>query len=105
MSYSMQEFNQQHLALFQNLKEIEQKKKKLETMSKNFKDELLNAMLEHGVKSIDNDFVKVTVTKASESVSVDLKELQKKEPRLYGELVEDYPKVTKRAESIRVTVK
>ena len=101
----MQEFNQQHLALFQNLKEIEQEKKKLETMSKNFKEELLNAMLEHGVKSIDNDFVKVTVTKASESVSVDLKELQKKEPRLYGELVEDYPKVTKRAESIRVTVK
>lgn len=62
-------------------------------------------MLEHGVKSIDNDFVKVTVTKASESVNVDLKELQKKEPRLYGELVEDYPKVTKRAESVRVTVK
>lgn len=64
-------------------------------------------MLEHGVKSIDNDFVKVTVTKASESesVSVDLKELQKKEPRLYGELVEDYPKVTKRSESVRVTVK
>lgn len=62
-------------------------------------------MLEHGVKSIDNDFVKVTVTKASESVSVDLKKLQKKEPRLYGELVEDYPKVTKRAESVRVTVK
>nr|DAI51522.1 MAG TPA: hypothetical protein [Caudoviricetes sp.] len=101
----MQEFNQKHLVLFQNLKEIEQEKKKLETTSKKFKEELLNAMLEHGVKSIDNDFVKVTVTKASESVSVDLKELQKKEPRLYGELLEDYPKVTKRAESIRVTVK
>lgn len=85
MSYSVQEFTEHNLELFNQLK--------------------LEAMLENGIKSIDNDLVKVTVTKASESTSIDLKEFQKKEPVSYAELLEDYPKVTKRAESLRVVFK
>lgn len=105
MSYSIQEFTEHNLKLFNQLKNVEEEKKKLEEISKNAKKQLLDAMLEHGIKSIDNDLVKVTVTKASESTSIDLKEFQKKEPVSYAELLEDYPKITKRAESLRVVFK
>ena len=52
-----------------------------------------------------DDFIKVMVTNPSEVVSIDLKEFQKKEPVAYAELLEDYPKVTKRSESLRITLK
>lgn len=92
MSYSVQKFIEHNLELFNQLKNVEEEKKKLEEISKNAKKQLLDAMLEHGIKSIDNDLVKVTVTKVSESTSI-------------AELLEDYPKVTKRAESLRVVFK
>lgn len=84
---------------------MEEEKKKLDELSKEAKSKLLDAMLEAGIKSIDNDFIKVMVTNPSESVSVDLKTFQKKEPVAYAELLEDYPKVTKRSESLRITLK
>ena len=105
MSYSIQEFEKKHLHQFQQLRAIEEEKKRLDGISKQVKEKILQAMLENDVKGLENDIVKITVTKASESTSVDLKELQKQEPRLYGELLEDYPKVTRRSESLRVTFK
>ena len=105
MSYSIQEFESKYLQDFKQLRLLEEEKKKLDELSKEAKSKLLDAMLEAGTKSIDNDFIKVMVTNPSESVSVDLKTFQKKEPVAYAELLEDYPKVTKRSESLRITLK
>ena len=105
MSYSIQEFENKYLEDFKQLRLLEEEKKKLDELSKEAKSKLLDAMLEAGIKSIDNDFIKVMVTNPSESVSVDLKTFQKNEPVAYAELLEDYPKVTKRSESLRITLK
>lgn len=105
MSYSIQEFESKYLQDFKQLRLLEEEKKKLDELSKEAKSKLLDAMLEAGIKSIDNDFIKIMVTNPSESVSIDLKEFQKKEPVAYAELLEDYPKVTKRSESLRITLK
>lgn len=105
MSYSIQEFQERNLDLFNQVRDIEKKRKYLDEISKAVKGKLLDAMLEAGVKSIDNDFIKVMVTNPSEVISIDLKEFQKKEPVAYAELLEDYPKVTKRSESLRITLK
>lgn len=105
MSYSIQEFENKYLQDFKQLRLLEEEKKKLDELSKEAKSKLLDAMLEAGIKSIDNDFIKVMVTNPSESVSVDLKTFQKKEPVAYAELLEDYPKVTKRSESLKITLK
>lgn len=108
MSYSIQEFENKYLQDFKQLRLLEEEKKKLDELSKAAKaakSKLLDAMLEAEIKSIDNDFIKVMVTNPSESVSIDLKEFQKKEPVAYAELLEDYPKVTKRSESLRITLK
>lgn len=105
MSYSIQEFENKYLQDFKQLRLLEEEKKKLDELSKAAKSELLEAMLEAGVKSIDNDFIKVMVTNPSEVISIDLKAFQKNEPVAYAELLEDYPKVTKRSESLRITLK
>lgn len=78
MSYSIQEFQERNLDLFNQVRDIEKKRKYLDEISKAVKGKLLDVMLDAGIKSIDNDFIKIMVTKASESVSVDLKEFQKK---------------------------
>ena len=105
MNYSIQEFENKYLEDFKQLRLLEEEKKKLDELSKEAKSKLLDAMLEAEIKSIDNDFIKVVVTNSSESVSVDLKTFQKNEPVAYAELLEDYPKVTKRSESLRITIK
>ena len=105
MSYSIQEFENKYLEDFKQLRLLEEEKKILDELSKKAKSKLLDAMLEAEIKSIDNDFIKVMVTNPSEVVSIDLKEFQKKEPVAYAELLEDYPKVTRRSESLRITLK
>lgn len=105
MNYSIQEFEERNLDLFNQVKEIERKRKYLDEISRTVKGKLLDAMLENEIKSIDNDFIKVVVTNPSETVSIDLKAFQKNEPVAYAELLEDYPKITKRSESLRITIK
>lgn len=105
MSYSIQEFENKYLEDFKQLRLLEEEKKNLEYLSKQAKEKILQGMLKAGIKSIDNDFIKVMVTNPSEVISIDLKEFQKKEPVAYAELLEDYPKVTKRSESLRITLK
>ena len=105
MSYSIQEFENKYLQDFKQLRLLEEEKKRLDELSKTAKSKLLDKMLENEIKSIDNDFIKVVVTNPSESVSIDLKAFQKNEPVAYAELLEDYPKVTKRSESLRITIK
>lgn len=105
MNYSIQEFENKYLQDFKQLRLLEEEKKNLEYLSKQAKEKILQEMLKAGIKSIDNDFIKIMVTNPSEVVSIDLKEFQKKEPVAYAELLEDYPKVTRRSESLRITLK
>lgn len=101
----VQIFEQQQMQVFKNLSDVTKQKKLLEEQEKNFKEQLEKAMDEHGIKSIDNQYIKITRVDGSTSTSIDLKELSKNEPKLYGELLEDYPKVSVRKPSIRFTVK
>lgn len=105
MNYSIQEFENKYLQDFKQLRLLEEEKKRLDELSKTAKSKLLDKMLENEIKSIDNDFIKVVVTNPSETVSIDLKTFQKNEPVAYAELLEDYPKITKRSESLRITIK
>ena len=126
----LQAFEQQNLQVFKDISQITAQRKALEKQEKDIKVQLEEAMLEHDIKSIDNEFIKITRDEASETVTVDLKELGEKEsetfdelfedypirsldikrleaaePELYEELVEDYPKVSSRKAHLRFKVK
>ena len=98
-------FEKQNLALFKGLADATKTKKKLEADEKKLKTKLEKLMNDYGIKSIDNQFIKITRVNGSTSTSIDTKELEKEEPKLYAELLADYPKITTRKDSIRFEVK
>jgi SMC interacting uncharacterized protein involved in chromosome segregation len=99
------EFEQSNIALFKDLKLLENSIKELQDKQKKYKDELVKQMEQYNVKSIDNDFVKVTYVASTQSTSVDLKTFKEKEPEEYDMLLNDYPKVTNRKGYVRIKVK
>lgn len=105
MTNQVQVFENKYLAQMQQLQQLVSQKKELEKIEKDIKKELEEAMNKYNIKSIDNEFLKITRVEACELVSIDLTAMKKKEPELYEELLEDYPKVTKRNAYVRFTVK
>lgn len=101
----VQVFEQQHMEVFQKLSDVVKTKKQLEEQEKKVKEDLEKAMDAYDIKSIDNQFLKITRVNGSTSTSVDLKLMQEKEPKLYGELLEDYPKVTTKKSYLTFKVK
>lgn len=100
-----QDDQEKALALMQGICELAKSKKELEDQDKEMRQTLLDLCSEYDIQSIDNDFVKITKCKGSESITIDLKKMQDKEPDLYDELLNDYPKKTVRKEYIRITTK
>ena len=105
MSKELALFEEQGLQAFKNLSEITKQKKKLEDDEKKLKKYLEEKMDEFNIKSFDNEFIKITRVEDSESVSIDLNQMEREEPTLYNELLSDYPKVTKRNPYVRFTVR
>ncbi|KAF0422136.1 hypothetical protein EFN43_09295 [Pediococcus pentosaceus] len=98
-------FEQNNIGQLISYASLEQAIKKATETRNDLKEHLLNEMQEMGIKSFENDFVKITLVDPSELKTVDLKAFQKNEPADYSDLISDYPKITKRKASIRITVK
>src|SRR5690625_270481 len=98
-------FENKYLSKMQQLQTLVQQKKELDKVEKDIKKELEEAMDKHNIKSIDNEYLKITRVDASETTSINLREVQKKEPELYNDLLEDYPQVRKRKAYVRFMVK
>lgn len=101
----VQVFEQQHMQVFKQLADITKAKKQIEDQEKKVKEQLEKAMDEYDIKSIDNQYLKITRVNGSTSTSIDLKALEKEEPKLYSELLEDYPKVTTKKSYLTFKVK
>lgn len=98
-------FENDYLVAFKQLAEVVRQKRQAEKNEKQLKEELENAMQKYGITSIDNEFIKITQVEASESTTVDLTKLKKKEPELYEDLERDYTKISKRKAYLRFTIK
>ncbi len=101
------ELEKQYLSVMKSLSETVKAKKKLEEDEKKVKKQLEQVMDEYGIKSIDNQYLKIIRVAGSEGkTTIDLDAMEKKEPDLFKELLADYPKTTgaKKA-SIRFDVK
>lgn len=98
-------FEQQSLALMQQLSELKHKKEQIEAADAEVRKKLQQAMDQYGIVSFKNEYVTISNIPASETTTVDLKKLQEKEPECYQGLIEDYPKVTKKAGYVRILVK
>lgn len=104
MSNELQ-FATNYLATMQRFADLESTIKDLKKQQDDVRAELLRAMQDYNVKSIDNDFLTITRVAPSMTISIDTKKLQISDPDLYDELIEDYRKETVRKESLRVKLK
>jgi hypothetical protein len=98
-------FENEYLPVMANYALLNQQINDAQEKLNGIKKQLIEGMDQYDIKTIDNDYCKITRVEASESTSIDLKAIQKEEPELYGELLEDYPKITKRKATVRITVK
>ena len=84
--------------------------KKQEKIIKKLIDEENKKILEHfnsneKINFLENDNGKISYVNGSESISLDITKIKKQESELYNELLDAYPKVTKRSPFLRVVLK
>lgn len=101
----IQKFENASMIIFQKLADFKKMKAEMEAAEKKLKDDLQKSMEAYGIKSFSNDYVTLSFVEASTSESIDLKAMQKAEPKLYDELLADYKKVTNKKAYVRITVK
>lgn len=98
-------FSDKYIATLQRYADLETTIKELEETKKKVRAEIQEAMEFYGVRSFENDFLKLTLVAPSVSKTIDTSALRISEPDIYDELIERYPKVTERKQSLRVTVR
>ena len=82
MSDELKVFEDKSLIIAKNLKALKNKKEKIEKEEKDLKKTLENLFNEYGLKSFKNDYFTISKVEVSESKSIDLKSMEKKEPEL-----------------------
>ena len=83
------------------IKSIEEKKKKAEEQAKELRAELMKAMEANGVKSFENDLIRITYVAPSTRQSIDSAKLKKEQPAIYA----SYLKSSEVKASLRITLK
>ena len=94
-------FEKNSFAVMRAIAVIASEKKKLEEQDKKMRDELKAAMEQYGVKSFENDFLKITYVAPTERKSIDSTKLKKEHP----EIAEAYQKVSQVKASVKIEVK
>lgn len=98
-------FNNNYMATMQRYADLEQTIKELTETKDKVRAEIQRAMEDYNIRSIDNDIVKLTLVAPSISTTIDTKALRISDPDTYEELLDKFPKVTERRQSLRVTIK
>lgn len=98
-------FSDKYIATLQRYADLETTIKELEETKKKVRAEIQEAMEFYGVRSFENDFLKLTLVAPSVSTTIDTKALRISDPDTYDTLMEKYPKVTERKQSLRVTTR
>lgn len=93
------------IELLKELKDIKAEKDRLDAKEKEIKEEITRILVKNGADKYEDDDYKVNYIAASESVSIDTTQLEKTSEELYIKLLNDYPKITKRSASLRVSFK
>lgn len=92
----------QEIEIVENsLKELLARKEELDKQSRELKSLLLKEMEKQGIKSWENDNMKITRIFAGERRTIDSKRLREEKP----EIAEEYTKVSKTKASVRITLK
>ena len=89
-------FNDKYLTMFKQLSELSIAKKEITKKEKEIKNEMKKAMEEYNIKSINNEYIRISyVAPGKPSIKLDLKSFKEENSSLYNELLSKYPKHVK----------
>jgi len=100
-STELEVFETKSAAIIQSIADIVTQKKDLEEKEKTMKAQLQKAMEQHGIKSFNNEVIKITYIAATTANSVDSKKLKEK----YPEIASECSKVSNKSAYVKVEVK
>lgn len=98
---ALTEFNTSAIAIMQSIADIAKQKEALEAKDKEVRQILKDKMEEFGIKSFDNDILKVTYVAPTTKTTIDSKALKKDHP----DIAEKYSKTSNVSASVRISVK
>jgi alanyl-tRNA synthetase len=94
-------FQTKETAVIQAMSDLLKQKKALEEQEKQIREKLVETMDAYGIKSFENDLLKVTYVAATSKTSIDSKALKKDLP----DIAEKYSKTSPVAASVRISLK
>ena len=94
-------FQEQQVAVLQQIADLVTAKKKIEAQEKELKDKLKEAMEKYSVKKFDSDILKITYVAATTATSIDSAKLKKK----YPVIAKECSKTSNKSAYIKVEVK
>lgn len=94
-------FEQKELDTIQAMTKMLQQKKELEEQEKAVRKQLVEAMGAYGIKSFDNDLLKITYVAPTTRTSIDSKALKKDLP----DIAAKYSKTSNVSASVKITLK
>lgn len=94
-------FQSKAMAIMQKIADLDVQKKRLEAQDKEVRQQLQKAMDEYGIKSFENDILKVTFIAPSTRTTIDSAKLKKELPAV----AEKYTKISQVKGSVRIEVK
>ena len=100
-STAMVPFQSKALTVMQQIADLDLQKKRLEAQDKEVRQKLKKLMDEYGVKSFENDILKVTFIDATVRATIDSKRLKEELPAV----AEKYTKRSTVSASVRIEVK
>ena len=83
------------------IEEMEARRKETEEQVRNIKEAIMKAMADNGVKTFENDKMKITYVEPSTRVTIDSAKLKKEKP----EVANEYEKTSTTKPSLRITIK
>lgn len=89
------------IAVMKQIAETKLQKETLEAKDKEIRQKLTSMMDAYGIKSFDNNILKVTFIAETTSTSIDTAKLKKEEP----EIAKKYAKTSKKSAYVRIDVK
>lgn len=98
---ALQRFQAGEIAVIQAMANLLKQRKALEEQEKTVRAKLVEAMDAYGVRSFENDLLKVTYVAATFKTTVDSKTLKKDMPDVY----EKYSRTSPIAASVRISLK
>lgn len=96
-----EDINKELLVIQQSLKKLDDEKKTLEAKEKHIKKIIMENMQQNGIKSLDNEFFRITYVAEITRETIDTAKLKVEMP----EIADKYKKVTVSAPSLRIKLK